>query len=120
MPCTVTVSESGARPGSVLNTGLVSSALPKVMAASCCERLGVNALTVVSGEVRSDALGVELLDESSAQVLQRLATYEVDVSRLGVGIGGGGLGVDKHLLNDVSRNGVRQKCSWGVAGSDEF
>ena len=107
-----------ARIGLEYRAGLVG--LAKGNSGELLRALGVNALTVVSGEVRSDALGVELLDESSTQVLQRLAAYKVDVSRLGVGIGGGGLGVDKHLLNDVSRNGVRQKCSWGVAGSDEF
>lgn len=107
-----------ARIGLEYRAGLVG--LAKGNSGELLRALGVNALTVVSGEVRSDALGVELLDESSTQVLQRLAAYKVDVSRLGVGIGGGGLGVDKHLLIVVSRNGVRQKCSWGVAGSDEF
>ena len=70
-----------ARIGLEYRAGLVGFA--KGNGGELLRALGVNALTVVSGEVRRDALGVELLDESSAQVLQRLATYEVDVPTAG-------------------------------------
>lgn len=54
--------------------------------------------------------GVELLNEGGAQVLECLATDEVDIPGLGIGVGGGRLGVDKHLLNHVGRDGSGKKA----------
>ena len=82
--------------------------------------LGMDALTIIGGEVRAEAVGVEFLNQRGAELLELFSAHHVHVPRLGIGVGRCGLSVLQDLLDVFHRHGLRKECAGRVAIADKF
>lgn len=82
--------------------------------------LGVDALTIICGEVRAKAVGIEFLNQRSAELLELFPAHYVHVPRLGIGVGRCGLSVLQDLLDVFNRHRLRQERAGRMAVADEF
>ena len=82
--------------------------------------LGMDALTVIGGEVRAKPVGIEFLNQRSAELLELFPAHHVHVPRLGIGVGRCGLSILQDLLNVFYRHGFRQERTGRMAVADKF